>query len=608
MNSIHASIIGLSGLVFGILVVYILKQFISNTVPNNQTSHFPSTLELYSPASYDHLSTDYLLKRRSQLVQQIQSLDSTLLRRNQNLQVALPPPNLQNSNTTIEVDEVNRQPKPSSDNLHQVLETPKITDNTKPVCKYNFKVYIYPIPKSLAAFRFSEEARRNGTLHICRKCILEQFSLEYIINDYFHQFCGRTENPDEADYFYLPFVRDAEYRVTLESRTKHSRAPSIAEQALLTIMEKNDSNIWKRELQITDKYWHRNHGADHIIVMPAPVTNLRHESSKRGFFHYMIHLQSPIFLGLEFSKSYVEEYPICSAQKNIVMPYPTTDPDLYNGKLLTFPQPRNSLLYYAGGLHGDCIEVRRAMRNLMVNSTKLAGVIPSTVHSNMVEREHGFLAATFCPVPIGDSPSSKRMYDVLNFGCIPVILSDDLVWAYSDQTGGHLNHSNFSIQMPQSVIQYTIDRTLRRYSNSPESFGYLPSGISLYNILKESFEKDSSYESGVYVNPLVRILRRVPQADVDHLRKHGKVAAASYRYYQMNPSMNEIPTSKYVFPDGGAMDELAEELQERKEKGISKIGEECYQEAHKRKHKYIGRYTCDVEKVESLIRRKRRRL
>ena len=30
------------------------------------------------------------------------------------------------------------------------------------------------------------------------------------------------------------------------------------------------------------------------------------------------------------------------------------------------------------------------------------------------KREEGFQSAVFCPIPIGDSPSSKRMYDVIN--------------------------------------------------------------------------------------------------------------------------------------------------------------------------------------------------
>ena len=224
-------------------------------------------------------------------------------------------------------------------------------------CPYNFKVFVYDLPISLPSVAIGEQARKNGTLHVCQKCILEQFSLEYIVNDYFAQFCGRTYNAAEADFFYLPLVRDAEFRVAMSQKGRN-RAPSETEQALLQIIERNDSTLWRSVFKVTDKYWHRKGGADHIIVMPAPVTNLRHESSQRGFFHYMPHLHTPIFLCLEYSRDFVREYPICATRKNIVMPYPTTDPDLYSGRLFASHITRAYLLYYAGGMHGDCIQVR----------------------------------------------------------------------------------------------------------------------------------------------------------------------------------------------------------------------------------------------------------
>ena len=47
----------------------------------------------------------------------------------------------------------------------------------------------------------------------------------------------------------------------------------------------------------------------------------------------MIQLSAPIFLNVEFSRSFVKEYPVCAREKNIVMPYPTTDPDVLRGHL-----------------------------------------------------------------------------------------------------------------------------------------------------------------------------------------------------------------------------------------------------------------------------------
>jgi hypothetical protein len=102
-------------------------------------------------------------------------------------------------------------------------------------CPYDIKVYVYEVPSTIDSIRISAEARRNKTLHVCQKCILEQFSLEYIVHDFFTQFCGRTYDPAQADYFYLPIVRDAEFRVALDKRR---RAPSLTEQALLEILER----------------------------------------------------------------------------------------------------------------------------------------------------------------------------------------------------------------------------------------------------------------------------------------------------------------------------------------------------------------------------------
>lgn len=498
-------------------------------------------------------------------------------------------------------------------------QTTSISTKSKTVsshCKYKFRVYVYPIPMNLRAIQASEEARRNGTLHICQKCIFEQFALEYIVYDFFTKFCGRTNNPEEADYFYLPLVRDAEYRWALDQRLKNSRTPSDAEKALITVLEKNKTTLWRSVFNVTDYYWHRKQGADHILVMPAPVTNFRHEGSKRGFFHYMMHLYPPIFLGLEYSKSFVDEYPVCSKQKNIMMPYPTTDPDLFNGKFFSSNNaavaaataPRNYLLYYAGGLHGDCIEVRRAMQRLMQNSSRLSSQVVPRVPAGQAKREHGFLVSTFCPVPVGDSPSSKRMYDVLNFGCIPVVLSDDLVWAYSDQTGGPLNHSHFALQLPQSVIQYTMERTLHHYALDRSGFGRLPvSGLDLYDLLQIANNTAAHYEDSIYVNPLVHILRRIPQSDIDYLRFHGQQAAAKYRYYAMNVSMHRIPTAHHLLPDGEGIDMLALALEKRLTVGVKQVHESCLHERLKIKHKYVARYSCDTNLSQALHRRRRRR-
>jgi len=80
-------------------------------------------------------------------------------------------------------------------------------------------------------FIFHQSARTTRTFHTCKKCIYEQFALEYVLFDYFTSTCHRTENPEDADYFYLPIIRDVDYRIALSKNG--DRTPSVIESALL---------------------------------------------------------------------------------------------------------------------------------------------------------------------------------------------------------------------------------------------------------------------------------------------------------------------------------------------------------------------------------------
>lgn len=497
-------------------------------------------------------------------------------------------------------------PLPPPQSSSQTLPRTKETTMPSSRCPYDFKVYVYELPHNLGAVQLGEEARRNNTLHICHKCILEQFSLEYIVMDFFTQFCGRTRDPGAADFFYLPLLRDAEFRMAQIRGGTRNRAPSLTEEALIDALGMK-MDRWRSVFGVIDEYWLRRKGADHILVMPAPVTNLRHEPSRRGFFHYMMHLHTPVFLCVEYSVGFVREYPTCSTQKNIVVPYPTTDPELYNGKLFAPKIKRSYLLYYAGGLHGECIEVRRGMKFLMANSTRLPGVVPP-IRANQAEREHGFLAAKFCPIPVGDSPSSKRMYDVLNFGCIPVVLSDDLVWAYTRQTGGALNHSSFALHIPQSVLYFTAQHSLREYFTRRSAMGVLSSGRLVYDLLEASVNSGGEYINGQYVNPVVQILRAVTQQEIELLQAGVHRVAPFFRYYEMNSSMHRIPTAVRALPDGRALEMVAQRLSQRKAYGIEKLRDECEVERNRPNHVYEHRSTCDNSKQGSLLPQPRRRL
>ena len=199
-------------------------------------------------------------------------------------------------------------------------------------CGSWLKVYVYEFPESLIfnqyAAQYLKQCRetRNCNSQYGGENLLAQFSLELILHDFFKQSCVRTMDPEEAHLFYVPFYNDVEYRW----EGKRPNEASKFGQAILNILEKKDTRAWEKHFQVTGKYWERKWGADHIITMSAPVTGLRHPKGTRGWGHYMLFLEQPIFLNLELTKSFVHEYPKC-AEKNIIVPYPIPGRNWHNG-------------------------------------------------------------------------------------------------------------------------------------------------------------------------------------------------------------------------------------------------------------------------------------
>jgi hypothetical protein len=76
-------------------------------------------------------------------------------------------------------------------------------------------------------------------------------------------------------------------------------------------------------------------------------------------------------------------------------------------------------------------------------------------------------------------------------------------------------------------------------------------------------------------NALVRILEKIPEADVKMLQASVLRTSRTYRYYTYNKTMEAIPTSSHVLPDGGAIEMLARILSEKKEKGIVLTNTKC---------------------------------
>ena len=80
--------------------------------------------------------------------------------------------------------------------------------------------------------------------------------------------------------------------------------------------------------------------------------------------------------------------------------------------------------------------------------------------ANYVELVHN---STFCLMPRGDTPSSRRLFDAIVGGCIPVIISDNIFLPWMT----HLDYSNFTVHIDESAVltdPRIVERVLRHFT------------------------------------------------------------------------------------------------------------------------------------------------
>ena len=112
-------------------------------------------------------------------------------------------------------------------------------------------------------------------------------------------------------------------------------------------------------------------------------------------------------------------------------------------------QQRPLAQFYGAGHHGTCKDLRKALSQnyKCTSSAHLSKGLPFM---------YGYHKATFCPCPGGDSPSAKRNFDALHAGCIPVTLSSDFVWPFTQEVGMSKNPLEFSIRLDAPNYQTAL--------------------------------------------------------------------------------------------------------------------------------------------------------
>ncbi|EAY04072.1 Exostosin family protein [Trichomonas vaginalis G3] len=102
--------------------------------------------------------------------------------------------------------------------------------------------------------------------------------------------------------------------------------------------------------------------------------------------------------------------------------------------------------------------IRQALKEEMRN-TKNTAVIETKRKSHFIAAEYFQIESLmrnseFCPVPHGDGPQSKRLYDSMRTGCIPIVLSDEIRFPFEST---FVDYKNVLIHIPQYEPQRIRD-------------------------------------------------------------------------------------------------------------------------------------------------------
>ncbi len=411
-----------------------------------------------------------------------------------------------------------------------------------------------------------ERTRQNEEFHFrLRDARAIQYTTELLVREILMnpESCLRSNNPKTASLFFVPYMVSIEWHNG--TQFPKSFETSSYGQAILDIMDFQNFDSWEKVWGYTSEYWKRRKGADHILVMSEGCHGLSHPRSQAGhdvFIHAQKHMAPPIIIYKDTSKTFVNMYPHCAA-KNMVVPAPNPDGRWFNGRVdhmaeviahnASFgdspvalphdPLHRPLAYYYKAGNHGSCRRLRQELEAAFECSStgrylqQQRKLLPKGYHF-----PHAFRHATFCPCPGGDTPNSKRYFDAVLAGCIPLILSRDFVWPYSADIPGSrvlVQEDEFSIRLNTS--DFSPRGRWKEDDILPQKC--VPSDPNRQTI--QSFIESLSTE------------------DIARLQRNIRRVAETFSYYQPSPTLPDNPLLSRVLPNGPAAHALVQALADR---------------------------------------------
>ncbi|KAF8667292.1 hypothetical protein HU200_052962 [Digitaria exilis] len=248
------------------------------------------------------------------------------------------------------------------------------------------------------------------------RCLNHMFAAEIFMHRFLLSSAVRTLNPKEADWFYTPVYTTCD--LTNAGLPLPFKSPRVMRSAIQYI-----SNKWP--------FWNRTDGADHFFVVPHDFAACFHYQEEKAIERGIL----PLLRRATLVQTFGQENHVCLKEGSIIIP-PYAPPQKMQAHLISPDTPRSIFVYFRGLFYdtGNDPEggyyARGARASLWENfkSNPLFDIStdhPATYYEDMQR-------AVFCLCPLGWAPWSPRLVEAVVFGCIPVIIADDIVLPFAD--------------------------------------------------------------------------------------------------------------------------------------------------------------------------------
>jgi len=285
-------------------------------------------------------------------------------------------------------------------------------------------------------------------------CSAGQWGVEVLLHRFFAAAACRTEDPEEADFFFVPDYRACHLHL----------APKYQHQGLTRIdgddfhsqiiwnhhdkyRDASNSDETFQKLLGTMPWFNRKRGIDHIFAFSDQgfIVNFSHT-----FPAWRDNIPHSIFMTTEAFTPGCG--PSCfSPWKDIVIPGHIDQDRMAEIGAKNLPGSARTLLF---NFHGRLPVNHGYYTNNTVRSDILRYAVYDDVSvGGFVDEYFEIMGKShFCIVPEGTSSWTNHLYESFFAGCIPLILSDNFVLPFQDLIPWH----ELSVKWPQNQLDNTL--------------------------------------------------------------------------------------------------------------------------------------------------------